>query len=146
MKRRDFSAYMTVEACLLFPIIIFLLVSLLNLIFFKYNQTIAFQNVAITALYGKSFSYEDGINEELVGRMYGVLEKLNTNQYLAMSESEQSVNVENNVIKILQKISMEMPLFGEEISEKMTICEKLSLDTKNNIFYMRQIRKVRTKK
>lgn len=142
-KKKDFSAYMTVEACLLFPIILLLLVSLLNLVFFKYNQTMAFQNAAITALYGKSFSYEDEINEELTGRMYGVLEKLNDNQYLALSELEQKVNIEHNDITIIQNMSMKMPLFGEETSEDMTISEKMIIDTKNNIFYMRQIRKVR---
>lgn len=141
--RKSFSAYMTVEASLLFPIIILLLVSLLNIVFFKYNQTMAFQNIAITALYGKSFSYKDEINEELVGRMYGVLEKLNTNQYLAISESAQEVNIENNDIQIIQNVSMKMPLFGEEMSEDMIISEKMVLDTKNNIFYMRQIRKVK---
>ena len=64
-KNKGLSAYMTVEASLLFPMIVFMLVIILYLILFKYNEVTVFQNAAIAALYGKDFSYTDEKKEEL---------------------------------------------------------------------------------
>ena len=144
-KRKKLSAYMTVEISLLFPIIVLLLVSILYLIFLEYNQVTAFQNAGITALYGKCFSYSGENKTELVGRMYDVLESLNDDQYLAISSIKQKVTIENNDIKVIQSIGMKTPFLSEEIMEEMKFSEKLVVDAKNYIFYVRQVRKVKEK-
>lgn len=142
-KKKELSAYMTTEVSLLFPVILLLLVIILYLIFFKYNQVIIFQNAFITALYGTDCAYEDEKKEDLVGRMYEVLKKINSNQYLAISSLEQKVIIEKNNINVIQNTSMKIPFFSEEISNEMIISEKAVVEIKNYIFYMRQIRKVR---
>lgn len=142
-KTNQVSAYMTLEVSLLFPIIVTLLVCVIYLIFYSYNQTMAHQNAAIAALYGKSFSYTEEKESELINRMYEILEKLNSNQYLALSNLKQTVSIENNNIKITQYGSIKIPFINEEIISKMDFAEQVVVDTQNAIFYMRQMRKVK---
>lgn len=142
-KKKDLSAYMTIEAGLLFPIFILVLVIILYLILFKYNEVTAFQNVAIAAMYGKDFSYTEEEKDKLVERMYGILEKLNDNQYLAFSTFEQKVKLEKSDIMISQSGSMKIPFINEDMVDKLLLSEKVIVDTKNYIFYIRQMRKVR---
>ena len=83
MRKKEFiSAYMTLEISLLFPMILTVLVCVIYLFFYSYNQTVAFQNAAISALYGKGFAYTDTESSVLTQKMYDVLERLNKNQYL----------------------------------------------------------------
>lgn len=142
-KNKGLSAYMTVEASLLFPMVVFMLVIILYLILFKYNEVTVFQNAAIAALYGKDFSYTDEKKEELTQRIYGILEKLNDNQFLAISALEKEVKLESNDIIICQSGSMEIPFFSGEMENELSLSEKVIVDTKNYIFYIRQMRKVR---
>lgn len=142
-KKKQVFAYMTVEVSLLFPIIITILVCILYLVFYSYNQTIAFQNGAIAALYGKSFSYTEDENTRLADRTYTVLQKLNQNQYMAVNSFKQTVSIENNNIKITQNGNVKMPLFNENIMSRMDFTETNVVDIQNKVFYMRQIRKVK---
>ena len=58
-KEGEINAYMTVEISLLFPTILVLILCIIYFIFYSYNSTVAFQNSAICALYGKNFVYEN---------------------------------------------------------------------------------------
>lgn len=142
-KKKMVSAYMTIEASLLFPIIIVLIICIVYLIFYAYNQTIAFQNAAIAALYGKSFSYGDENETALLDNIYSVLEKLNENQYVALDDLKQTVSLENKDIKIVQSGSVSMPFLPEEIVSELAFTENVSVNMQNTVFYIRQIRKVK---
>ena len=86
-RKKTTSAYMTVEVSLLFPIILMILVCIIYIIFYSYNEAIAFQNAAIAALYGKSCSNSEKKEIELVDNVYTTLERLNNNQYIALANS-----------------------------------------------------------
>lgn len=142
-ERKELPAYMTLEVSLLFPIIVLLLVSLVYFVFYKYNEVTAFQNASIVALYGKGFTYEDEEKEELTRRIYGVLEKLNDDQYIAISSLEQKVEFVSGDIIISQDGNMIIPFLSQEMVKELFISEKVTVDTQNSTFYIRQMRKVR---
>lgn len=144
MRKKEFiSAYMTLEISLLFPMILTVLIGVIYLFFYSYNQTVAFQNAAISALYGKGFVYTDTESSVLTQKMYDVLERLNKNQYLSMKSLKQTVEINKNDIKVLQTGDMVMPLLHDEIVSKFHFEEAVVLDLPNNVFYIRQIRKVK---
>ena len=144
MRKKEFiSAYMTLEISLLFPMILTVLICVIYLFFYSYNQTVAFQNAAISALYGKGFAYTDTESSVLMQKMYDVLERLNKNQYLSMKSLKQTVEINKNDIKVLQTGDMVMPLLHDEIVSKFHFEEAVVLDLPNNVFYIRQIRKVK---
>ena len=97
-KKRDVSAYMTVEVSLLFPIILMVILCVIYLSFYSYNKTLAFQNAGICALYGKNGFDTKEDKEELVEKMYSILETLNEGQYIAPRYLKQSVYLKNNQI------------------------------------------------
>lgn len=142
-KEKFVSAYMTLELSLLFPMILTVLICVIYLFFYSYNQTVAFQNAAISALYGKGFAYTDTESSVLTQKMYDVLERLNKNQYLSMKSLKQTVEINKNDIKVLQTGDMVMPLLHDEIVSKFHFEEAVVLDLPNNVFYIRQIRKVK---
>ena len=101
-NRKMISAYMTVEVSLLFPIIIMLLLCLFYLVFYSHNRTVAHQNASIATLYGKSYEYAAESNRELTDIVYGVLTRVNEDQYLAVHKFKQSVKMEQEKIIITQ--------------------------------------------
>lgn len=141
-NKKIISAYMTIEVSLLFPIIIMILVILIYIIFYSYNQTIAFQNDAITSLYGKSFCYEEMEKELLANQMYITLKTLNKKQYLAVDKLEQTIYVDGKKINVSQKGTMCIPFINAEMNKQIIFEESVTLNEKDPIFYIRQIRKV----
>ena len=142
-KEKFVSAYMTLELSLLFPVILTVLICFIYLFFFSYNQTVAFQNAAISALYGKGFAYTDTESSVLTQKMYDVLERLNKNQYLSMRSLKQTVEINKNDIKVLQTGDMIMPLLYDESDSMFHFEEAVVLDLQDSIFYIRQVRKVK---
>ena len=142
-KEKFVSAYMTLELSLLFPVILTVLICVIYLFFFSYNQTVAFQNAAISALYGKGFAYTDTESSVLTQKMYDVLERLNKNQYLSMRSLKQTVEINKNDIKVLQTGDMIMPLLYDESDSMFHFEEVVVLDLQDSIFYIRQVRKVK---
>lgn len=145
MRNREqfLSAYMTLEISLLFPIIIMVLVCSIYLCFFSYDQTIAFQNAAISAQYGKGLSYFDLDNTVIIENTYNVLEELNTNQYISLEIIKQKVEVEKNTIRVAQGGNMKIPFLSKETFSRLILKEEVILDFQNSTFYIRQIRKVK---
>lgn len=145
MRNREqfLSAYMTLEISLLFPIIIMVLVCSIYLCFFSYDQTIAFQNAAISAQYGKGLSYFDLDNTVIIENTYNVLEELNTNQYISLEIIKQKVEVGKNTIRVAQGGNMKIPFLSKETFSRLILKEEVILDFQNSTFYIRQIRKVK---
>ncbi len=141
--KKIMSAYMTIEASLLFPVIIMILVIIIYIIYYSYNQTIAFQNSAITSLYGKGFCYTEVDKEILAGQMYRTLETLNEGQYLALNKLEQTVSIEGNKINIMQQGIMVIPFINIGADSQIIFVEDVTLNELDPIFYIRQIRKVK---
>ena len=79
-KEKEVAAYMTLEISLLFPLILSVILCIIYFLFYSYNSTVAFQNAAIGALYGKYFSHENEDKDVQVNQMYQVLELLNEEQ------------------------------------------------------------------
>lgn len=140
---KSVSAYMTLEVSLLFPVILTVLISIIYLFFFSYNRTVAFQNAAISALYGNGLFYADMENSVLIEKTYDVLDKLNENQYLALSGFTQKVEAGKNNIKVMQNGNLVMPILNEDIFSKLSFSETVVLDIPKNVFYIRQVRKVK---
>ena len=144
MKReKDISAYMTVEVSLLFPIIIVLIMCVIYLAFYSYNKAMAFQNAGISALYGKNGLGEVEDKEEWVEKMYRVLELINQGQFMAASNSKQQVSIENSHIVIVQEGNVNIPLLNKEFMSKLGFSEKVRVNRKNGVFFIRQVRKVK---
>lgn len=142
-KDKRISAYMTVEVSLLFPLIITVIMCVLYLTFYSYNRTIAFQDGAICALYGKNFSYTKMEEAGQVERMYLVLERLNKDQYLLLNNVKQKVNIVGNYISVYQEGNVNIPLLSPEIMSKLSFSESIKVEKKRAVFHIRQIRKVK---
>ena len=139
MKKKEFQAYLTVEISLLFPVILALLVCVIYLTFFSYNRTIAFQNAAICAMYGK---YMDNDKSGKIERMYTILELLNKDQYIAANSLKQKVSIGGNVIAVNQKGNVNMPLLTPTIMSGFDYSEGIEVSCRQSVFYIRQVRKV----
>lgn len=137
------SAYMTIEASLLFPIVLMVLVIIFYMIFYCYDQTIAFQNSAITAMYGQSFSYTKIEKDVLAGQMHKVLNALDEGQYLSLERLEQSISMEDDSILVSHKGTMVIPVLNMGENSKLTFAETIALKEIDSVFYIRQIRKVK---
>ena len=142
-KNKNISAYMTVEISLLFPVFVMVLMCIIYLAFYAYNRTIAFQNSAICALYGKGFSYIDMEEEELVERMYVVLNKLNCEQYIALDYLKQKAGTDGNYIEVRQEGNVKIPMLNPEVMAQINFTERVFVHKQNAISYVRGIRKVR---
>lgn len=142
-KNKDISAYMTVEISLLFPLFLMMLMCIIYIAFYSYNRTIAFQNSAICAMYGKSFTYTEMEKTELVDGMYTVLEMLNLGQYVAHDYHKQEILVEGNNIVVKQEGNVKIPLLSEKIMSQMNFRESVSVSKQKVIVYIRGIKKVK---
>ncbi len=140
-QKKEFSAYLTLEISLLFPIIVTILTCIIYLIFYSYNCTIAFQNAAICALYGKGLSYMDVKVSERVDRMYTILETLNEDQYIATNHFKQKAGVDGNSIIVSQEGNVNMPLLIPGIMSEFNFSEGMEVQCRKSTFYIRQIRK-----
>ena len=141
-KRKDISAYMTVEVSLLIPIIVMVILCVIYLAFYSYNKALAFQNAGICALYGKN-GLEETEDKEWVEKMYRVLQLINKGQFMAASNLKQQVSIENSHIVISQEGNVKIPIFNQEIMSKLSFSEKVRVSEQNGVFLIRQIRKVK---
>lgn len=139
--KKEANAYMTVEISLLFPLIVIILMCIIYMTFYSYNRTIAYQNAAITALYGqKGFFLEDEKQHE---RMYTVLENLNEGQYIAIDKLRQKVSIEKNRYVVKQGGNVNIPLLSSEIMSELGFKESIKVKKYEAVFYIRQIRRVK---
>ena len=141
-KRKDISAYMTVEVSLLFPIIVMVILCVIYLAFYSYNKALAFQNAGICALYGKN-GLEGSEDKEWVEKMYRVLQLINKGQFMAASNLKQQVSIENSHIVISQEGNVKIPIFNQEIMSKLSFSEKVKVSEQSGVFFIRQVRKVK---
>lgn len=139
-RNKEISAYMTVEISMLFPIIVIILMCIIYITFYSYNRTIAFQNAAITALYGKTGIFSQ---EEKAGAMCDVLETLNRGQYIAIDKLNQKVSIEKMHYIVKQDGSINIPLVNSEIMSAWGFSESIKISNQEAVFYIRQIRKVK---
>ena len=142
-KRKDISAYMTVEVSLLFPIIVMVILCVIYLAFYSYNKALAFQNAGICALYGKNGLGEVEDKEELIEKMYRVLQLINKGQFMATSNLKQKVSIENRHVVISQEGNVNIPILNQEIMSKLSFSEKVRVSEQSGVFFIRQIRKVK---
>ncbi len=143
MKKKNFKAYMTLEVSLLFPIIFTVLLCTIYLTFYSYNRTIAYQNLLIAGMYAQNSANTETIDVAFKGRTYRLLENLNKNQYLALDNLKQVVCVEGKELKQEHQGTMTIPFLTKDIQNKLDFYESVTLDIQNNIFYIRQIRKLK---
>ncbi len=144
MLKRKINAYMTVEAACLFPIILIVLMFMMYMIFFYYDRTLVFQNGAIALLYGKSFSYSDTLDSEVIASdMNEQLKYLNEGQLLALESLNQEITIQGNQMHILQQGTMKIPFWNCEQNSFLNFKEVISVKKNRSVFYIRQIRKVR---
>ena len=132
---------MTVEISMLFPVIISILMCIFYIMFYSYNRTIAFQNAAITALYGKNGIFAE---EEQVERMYTVLETINRGQFLALDKLKQKVSIEGNYYVVEQNGNVNIPLINSEIMSGLNFLESIEVSNNKAVFNIRQIRKAKS--
>lgn len=139
-KERWVGAYMTVEVSLLFPTIFMVLICLMYLVFFSYNDAISYQNSAISVLYGKLLNSIE--REEQADKVYAILETLNQNQYIAEKYHKQKVCIEGKSIVVEQSGCINIPLFSEKRSEQIRYISEITVKVTDPVFYIRQVRKV----
>ena len=140
-KKKMADAYMTVEISIIFPFIVMILMCVFYVTFYSYNRTIAFQNAAVTALYGK---YNNILEEDnRTEGMYKVLKILNKGQYMAVTNMKQSVTAEFGQLSVEQKGNVNIPILHWKIISKLDFSEKVTVGEYNPVFQIRQMRKVK---
>ena len=104
------SAYFTVEAALVFPLVLGVVFLVMYLMFFQYGRCLSEQDMGALALYGATVQAEDG--EERVRLMSGRARGIYEEKYVMWKASEIGMKLERNKVKVERSGSVRFPLFG----------------------------------
>lgn len=114
MKRLD--GYFTVEAAMIYPIVLCVIICIIYLLFFQYDRCLMEQSAAVLAIRSCSLPVEQ--NAEIVSLiMYQA--SLDDRSYIAWDEAEVSVAVKGNDITVKKEGWMKFPFAGNFIKENI---------------------------
>lgn len=151
-KRRTFlkcfktgwSGYMTVEATLMIPIVLYVCIFIIYSGFFVYDRCVMKQDAYRAAMKAGSVYRQDG--QEVYNTAWNALEELTVDKYIA-TQCHYEVSVQGKVCVTVQG-EVEVPFKG---LEKMTgvsswkIEEKAESQCLNPVFFIRMCRQMITK-
>lgn len=142
--KTGWSGYMTVEATLMMPIVLYVCIFIIYSGFFMYDRCVMKQDAYRAAMKAGSMYRQDG--QEVYNTAWDTLEKLTENKYIA-TQCYYEVSVQGKICVAVQG-EVEVPFGG---LEKMTgvsgwkIEEKVESQCLNPVFFIRMCRQIITK-
>lgn len=108
--KRKVNAYFTVEAVLVLPIVLGVILLVMYLMFFQYGRCLLEQDMGALALYGAAVQADD--NEDRMRQMLDRSENLYEEKYVAWDSSEIGMKLEKGKIKVERSGSLRFPIAG----------------------------------
>ncbi|MCH5344973.1 MAG: hypothetical protein J1E64_13140 [Acetatifactor sp.] len=104
------SAYFTVEAALVLPIVFGVTILVIYLMFFQYDRCLMEQDMGALALYGATV--QAGDNEERMRQLLNRAGSIYEEKYVAWDNTEIGMKLESGKLKIERKGSLKFPFPG----------------------------------
>lgn len=147
MKKRWLGAggYLTVEASLIMPIVLYVCIAIIYLGFFQYDRCLMRQDAYRAALKGSSAFRDD--NQRVFNTAYEKMEELASEKYMATS-CDYKITVQDKV-SVLVEGSVHMPfrgIAGFVKASEWTIREKAESKCINPVIFIRTCRQIEKKR
>ncbi len=140
----DENAYLTVEAALVFPIVLMIQLLIILLFIFQYNRCLLNQDMNRMVVLGCGASEQDKV--ELAGYLKKCVNELYREKYVAWELNPVELTVEKNKICARGQGKLWIPIFGRQIWNggdfwgAAVSCEMKKLQP---VFVIRQARKLK---
>lgn len=109
MKNNE-NAYFTVEAAMVLPIVLGVIVLLIYLVLFQYNRCLMEQDMGALALKGCMSCEED--KEALLRELKGYADELYQEKYIAWEQDDVKIELSGNEVEVSQKGLLKFPFAG----------------------------------
>lgn len=108
--QRKISAYFTVEAVLVLPIVFGVIFLVMYLMFFQYDRCLLEQDIGALALYGATVQADD--NEDRMRQLADRANGLYEEKYVAWDSAEIGMKLERGKLMVERKGNLRFPLPG----------------------------------
>lgn len=141
MKKQE-NAYFTVEAAMVMPIVIFVIILLIYLVLFQYNRCLMEQDMGALALKGCSMQEDD--KEALMQTLGYYANKTDKHKYVMWNMSDAEIKLEAGNIEVTQKGELNFPFsnFMGKIDSRWNATAAYKNQRINPVYYIRMYRKV----
>lgn len=109
-KTNKVDAYFTVEAVLVLPLVLMMIVFVMYLWFFQYNRCLLEQDVGMLALKGTTL--QDVTTEERMCELQNLSEGVYRNKYIACEDLLNSAKVQSGKVFVEGSMKMSLPFMG----------------------------------
>lgn len=138
---RNIDGYMTLEASLVFPIIIYIITCLIYMGFLVYDETLAFQQCYMAGLEAVSVKRD---NQAIYNK---ASDQLHSNEwFVALENHQDEIAVKGNEIDVNCKGTIDMPFLANGIfpvgQEFWNYEVKTTVEKRDAPFWIRQCRKM----
>lgn len=106
MERKN--AYLTVEAAMVFPLVLFFLVELMQIAIFQYDRCLMEQNLAVIALRGGDILKDNKAAEDVI---LIAEQDMYTDQYMGFRQQEFGYEIAGNAITVNKRGKVTFPTF-----------------------------------
>lgn len=140
---RKINAYFTVEAALILPMVLGVIVLIIYLWFFQYDRCLMEQDAGILALRGTIMKAED--NQERVRMLIKEAEQMNKEKYVAWEEKKGDFTIEKGRLQVKKAGELCFPFRGlqfwngENVWEVEVVYENQLLSPVSMIRYYRKL-------
>ena len=137
------NAYFTVEAALVFPLVLGALLLTVFLLVFQYDRCLMEQDMGLLALYARELDTED--EEKTVALLNRRATEIYRDQYVAWEQEKLQITMEKNEIKIVGEGTMTFPVpewnfyNGNNMWRAKRICVAMRLDPVDFIRIFRRV-------
>lgn len=100
-------AYFTVEAAMVFPVVLGTLVFIIYMMFFQYNRCLMEQDMGVLVL--RSAALQENDKTVLAGKLQEEAAKLQQEKYMAWDMGEISLSMEGNLVRIFREGRLALP-------------------------------------
>lgn len=107
---KNVSAYFTVEAAMVLPMVFSVVIIIIYMMFFQYNRCVLEQDVGILALRGANMQEEN--KNILLKMLQSEAQKMDVNKFVAWETGEIETKIEKNTVKVSQSGKLRFPFYG----------------------------------
>ena len=111
MKKRKIDGYFTLEAALILPMVLAVILFVLYLLFFQYNRCLMEQDMGILALRGALMQTED--HDDRIRQLREMTAKQDWDKYLAWEMEEVTLSAGQGKMSVMRKGQIRTPFRGE---------------------------------
>lgn len=123
--RKMINGYFSLEAALILPMVLWIILSMVYLLLFQYNRCLMEQDTGILALRGAVMQVQN--NEDRVIRLSKMVEEMNSEKYMAWEMGKVGIATGKGMVTVEQLGQMKVP-FKREDKEDMwwstSVCYK----------------------